>query len=112
MSTQSIGTPSLTPAMHHILMSLLRGDLHGYAIMQEVAARSGVKLSPGALYAAMPRMLEQGLITELRRPPDPARDDPRRRYYRLTPFGRSVARAEANRLADLVQHARSRGLAR
>ena len=102
----------LPATVFHVLVALAGDDLHGYAIMQDVSDRTGVRLSPGALYTAIPRMLEQGLVTELRRPPDPAaRDDARRRYYRLTPFGRAVARAEANRLADLVQHARAQGLA-
>ena len=100
----------LPTAVFHILVSLATRDAHGYAIMQEVAARAGVKLGPGTLYTTIRRLLEQGLITELRTSPD-GDDDPRRRYYRLTPHGRAAARAEAARLADLVRQARATGLA-
>lgn len=103
----------LSPQVFHMLCSLAGGDQHGYAIMQEVAALSGGKerLSPGTLYGSIKRLLEQGLIVELRpheRPPD---DDPRRRYYRLTPFGRKVAKAEAARLHHSLEKARTYGLA-
>lgn len=101
----------LPTAVFHILVSLAGRDAHGYAIMQEVAARAGVRLGPGTLYTTVRRLLEQGLITELRTSPAADADDPRRRYYRLTPAGRAVARAEAARLADLVQQARTMGLA-
>jgi DNA-binding PadR family transcriptional regulator len=100
----------LPTAVFHILVSLATRDAHGYAIMQEVATRAGVRLGPGTLYTTIRRLLEQGLITELRTSPS-ADDDPRRRYYRLTPYGRAAARAEAARLADLVQQARTMGLA-
>jgi DNA-binding PadR family transcriptional regulator len=101
----------LQPAVFQILVALAGEDAHGYAIMQDVAARTGTKLGPGTLYTTMPRLLEQGLVTELRQRPAADKDDPRRRYYSLTPFGRAVARAEAARLAGLVAHARERGLA-
>jgi DNA-binding PadR family transcriptional regulator len=101
----------LQPAVFQILVALAGEDAHGYAIMQDVAARTETKLGPGTLYTTMPRLLEQGLVTELRRRPAADKDDPRRRYYSLTPFGRAVARAEAARLAGLVAHARERGLA-
>jgi DNA-binding PadR family transcriptional regulator len=98
----------LSPQVFDILIALAAGDQHGYAIMQEVAARSGgkVRLSPGTLYGCMKRMLEQGVVVELN-----AGDDSRRRYYRLTPFGRKVARAEAARLSDSLEQARIHGLA-
>ncbi len=103
----------LPTATFHILLALAGDDLHGYAIMQEVAARTGnaVKLSAGTLYRSIQRMLEQGLIEELRERPVPELDDERRRYYRLTTFGREVANAEARRLAALVKLARASGLA-
>jgi DNA-binding PadR family transcriptional regulator len=105
----------LSPQVFHILVALAGGDQHGYAIMREVAALSGGKdrLSPGTLYGSVKRMLEQGLIVELRQSERPAGpdDDRRRRYYRLTPFGRKVAKAEAARLADSLEHARVYGLA-
>jgi DNA-binding PadR family transcriptional regulator len=102
----------LQPAAFHILLSLTDGDRHGYAIMQDVAERTSgaLKLSAGTLYRSIQRMLEQGLIAEPRRRPAPADDDERRRYYRITPLGAAVARAETERLADLVRMARARGL--
>lgn len=105
----------LSPQVFHILVALAGGDQHGYAIMQDVASRTGgkMRLSPGTLYGSVRRMLEQGLIVELRegeRPTAPD-DDERRRYYRLTPFGRKVARAEAERLAESLEQARVYGLA-
>jgi DNA-binding PadR family transcriptional regulator len=105
----------LSPQVFHMLCSLAGGDQHGYAIMREVAALSGGKerLSPGTLYGSIKRLLEQGLIVELRsneRPSGPD-DDQRRRYYRLTPFGRKVAKAEAARLEDSLEKARTYGLA-
>ena len=102
----------LQPAAFHILVALADEDRHGYAIIQDVAARTGgdLRLSPGTLYRSIQRMLEQGIIVEPRERPDPEHDDERRRYYRITPFGRAVARAEADRLADLVKSARARGL--
>ncbi len=105
----------LSPQFFHILASLALGDQHGYAIMQEVAARTSgkLRLSPGTLYGSIQRMLEQGLIVELGESdrPTAANDDGRRRYCRLTPFGRQVAKAEAARLAEIVEQARSYGLA-
>lgn len=103
----------LQPATFHILIALADDDRHGYAIIQDVAARTGgaLKLSPGTLYRSIQRMLEQGLLVEPRERPRPADDDERRRYYRITPLGIAAARAEARRLADLVRMARARGLA-
>jgi DNA-binding PadR family transcriptional regulator len=81
--------------------------------MQDVAARTGgkIRLSAGTLYSSIRRMLEQGLIEELRDSPDPSSTDERRRYYRLTRFGRRVAAAEVERMNALVQQARATGLA-
>ena len=101
----------LPTAVFHILVSLAGRDAHGYAIMQEVATRAGVKMGPGTLYTTIRRLLEQGLVAELRTSPTSTEDDPRRRYYRLTPYGRAAARAEAARLTDLVRQARKLGLA-
>ena len=102
----------LPPATFHILMALADEDRHGYAMIQEVAARTGgrLKLSAGTLYRSIQRMLEQGLIVEPRVRPSAKDDDERRRYYRLTPFGRRVAEAEMHRLSDLVRIARHVGL--
>ncbi len=102
----------LQAAVFHILIALADRDRHGYSIMQDVAARTGgkVQLSPGTLYSSIRRMLEQGLIEELAESPDPSSTDERRRYYRLTRFGRRVAAAEVERLSALVQQARATGL--
>jgi DNA-binding PadR family transcriptional regulator len=103
----------LPPAVFHILLALAQEDRHGYALIQEIAARTGgeVRLGPGTLYRSIQRMLEQGLLVETRQRPAPPLDDPRRRYYRITPFGRAVARAEARRLSELVKLARAHGVA-
>ncbi|MCA1583053.1 MAG: PadR family transcriptional regulator [Acidobacteria bacterium] len=101
----------LPAATFHILMALAEEDRHGYAILQDVAARTRgeVRLGPGTLYRSIQRMLEQGLIVEVRERPAPEEDDERRRYYRITPFGGVVARAEGRRLAELVKLARASG---
>ncbi|MBV9034467.1 MAG: helix-turn-helix transcriptional regulator [Acidobacteriaceae bacterium] len=103
----------LPSATFHILMALAAGDRHGYAIIQEVAQRTNdrLRLGAGTLYRSLQRMLEQGLIIETADRPDPQSDDERRRYYRLTPYGESVARAEARRLTELVRLARASGFA-
>lgn len=103
----------LPPATFHILLALAADERHGYAIIQDVAARTGgeVKLSAGTLYRSIQRMLEQGLIEESRRRPAPEEDDERRRYYLLTPFGSAAARAEARRLTQLVKLAKASGFA-
>jgi DNA-binding PadR family transcriptional regulator len=101
----------LPPATLHILMALASEDRHGYAIIQDVAVRTDgqIKLSAGTLYRSIQRMLEQGLLIETRDRPAPEDDDERRRYYRITPLGERVARAEARRLAQLVRMARASG---
>jgi DNA-binding PadR family transcriptional regulator len=82
-------------------------------VLQEVERRTGgeLRLSAGTLYRSIQRMLEDGLISELRERPAPDEDDERRRYYRITPLGSAVARAEAARLSTLVRMARAVGLA-
>jgi DNA-binding PadR family transcriptional regulator len=103
----------LQPAMFQILLAVADNDRHGYAIIQDVADRTNgeIRLSAGTLYRSIQRMLEQGLIVEPRERPKPADDDERRRYYRITPLGEAVAKAETRRLADLVRMARARGFA-
>lgn len=100
----------LTPASFNILLALADRERHGYAIMREVALRTGGKtrLGPGTLYASIRRMLADDLIEESSERPDPELDDERRRYYRITDFGRQVAGGEAERLADLVAAARAK----
>lgn len=103
----------LPPAAFHILVAVADQERHGYAIMQDVAARTDgkLKLSPGTLYGSIKKMLQDGLIQELEERPDPEHDDVRRRYYRITRFGRDVARAEWSRLDKLLGQARATGLA-
>lgn len=101
----------LPPAVFHILMALADDDRHGYAIIQEVKTRTDgeVRLSPATLYRSIQRMLDDDLIVEVNERPAPELDDERRRYYRITKFGRAVAREEANRLSALVRLARASG---
>ena len=103
----------LPPATFHILLALADEDRHGYAIMQDIAQRTGgaIKLGAGTLYRSVQRMLEQGLVAEITARPAPEMDDERRRYYRITPFGRTVAKAEARRLAQMLKLARASGFA-
>ena len=98
----------LSPATLHILLSLAAEDLHGYAIMQEVARQSEgkYKLGPGTLYDNLQKLIQRKLVHELGH--RPADDDPRRRYYRLSSLGRGVLAAETNRLAGVVREARLR----
>ena len=96
----------LSPATLHILLSLAGEDLHGYAIMQRVSHQSEgqYKLGPGTLYDNLQKLLKRKLVEELgHRAED---DDPRRRYYRLTPLGRRVLASEVARLEDLVREAK------
>jgi DNA-binding PadR family transcriptional regulator len=112
MTTDPESLLPLSPATFHILLALVDQDRHGYAILQDIEARTGgeLRLSAGTLYRSIARMVEQGLIAEVTRRPPPDADDERRRYYRVTPFGRTVARSEMARLAGLVRMARARGL--
>lgn len=113
MTTDAESLLPLPSATFHILVALADEDRHGYAVIKEVAARTGgaLRLSPGTLYRSVERMLHQGLIREItpRRAAD--LDDERRRYYRITPFGRAVAAAEARRLSQMLALARASGLA-
>ena len=104
---------ALPVAAFHILIALADRERHGYAIMQDVAARTDgtLRIGPGTLYGSIKRMLHDGLIEELDERPDPDKDDVRRRYYRMTPLGRRVAIEETARLAKLVRQARATGLA-
>ncbi|HVL66326.1 MAG TPA: PadR family transcriptional regulator [Vicinamibacterales bacterium] len=103
--------PLSVPALH-VLLALADGDKHGYAIIKEVDRRTAgeVLLGAGTLYALVKRLLAEGLIAETTERPDPALDDERRRYYRLTPFGRRVAVAEVERLEGIVRQARAKKL--
>ena len=101
----------LQTSTFYILMALGDGERHGYAIIQDIAMRTGgdVKLSAGTLYRSIQRMQEQGLIIESRKRPAPEEDDERRRYYQITKFGTSVVRAELRRLTSLLKLARTKG---
>jgi DNA-binding PadR family transcriptional regulator len=102
----------LTAATFQILMTLVTGEHHGYAIMKEIEKSTGgqVRLGPGTLYGSLKRLLEDGLVDECGERADPAMDDERRRYYRITKFGLSVARAEAQRMDAVVRTARQKKL--
>jgi DNA-binding PadR family transcriptional regulator len=102
----------LTPAVFHILLALADGELHGYAIMQEVAksTEGRIKMGPGTLYGTIKRLLEAKLVEESDERPDPGVDDERRRYYRVTAVGRRVLKAEAARLEALVKLAQGKRL--
>ena len=100
----------LTPISFEILLALLNGERHGYAILQAVEERlaASLPLRTGTVYRALARLLDEELIE--RSGGDGSGDDPRRRYYRITAHGRAVARAEARRLADQVAAARAHRL--
>jgi DNA-binding PadR family transcriptional regulator len=96
----------LSPAALHILLALVHEDRHGYGIMQEVARQSDnrYRLGPGTLYDNLEKLLNQGVVEESAR--RSSADDPRRRYYRLTGFGRRLLATEITRLEGLVREAR------
>ena len=101
-------TPPLSRVAMYILLAIGPEERHGYAIMHEVRriTDGAVKLGPGAIYTTIKRLLADGFIEESDERPDPELDDRRRRYYRLTALGRSVAAAEVRRLEALVSNAR------
>lgn len=98
----------LTPVQHHILLTLLEGERHGYAIMQSVEWITGgaVRMGPGTLYGAIKRLLDNRLVEEADEHTDPA-DDERRRYYRISTDGRRAVVAETARLQRLVTFAKT-----
>jgi DNA-binding PadR family transcriptional regulator len=102
----------LTPQQFHILLALTDGERHGYGIIVEIAERTGgaLRLGTGTLYTAVARMVTLGFLSEAARRPVRDDDDDRRRYYRLTPLGRAVLKAEAARLEALLRHARQKGI--
>jgi DNA-binding PadR family transcriptional regulator len=110
--TQIESAVPLTPAVFHILLALLDGEQHGYAIMQSVAAATDgqLRMGPGTLYGTIKRMLEARLIEECGERPESEKDDERRRYYRLTDLGRRAAGLEAKRMENLVNIARGKKL--
>lgn len=104
----------LPAAAFQIMLSLADGELHGYGIMRQVEEQTSgrVRLGPGTLYSSIQGMLEEGLIEEVDGGSDPEVGHERRRYYRLTSSGRKLARAEAERLADLLRVARAKKILR
>jgi DNA-binding PadR family transcriptional regulator len=112
MNEEIQGFLPLSPANLYILLSLAAEDRHGYGIMQEVARQSEgqYKLGPGTLYDNLQKLTNQGIVEDA--PRKSADDDPRRRYFRLTKFGRSVLAADVERLEELVRAAKGRLRAR
>jgi len=104
----------LPSAAFQILLALAGEDLHGYAIMRQVAEQTGgrIRLGPGTLYSSIRVLLENGLIEESAAREDPESADERRRYYRLTSAGLKLARTEAERLAEVLRIARARKILR
>ena len=102
----------LTPAIFNILLALADGERHGYSIMQEISSqtRGRLRIGPTTLYRSIKHMLGDGLIIESDERPDPALDDERRRYYRLTNLGQRVAAAEISRLEQTLAVAHSKSL--
>ncbi len=98
----------LKPDAFYVLLVLLRGERHGYAIMRDAAKDSDgrVELQAGALYRLLARLLADGLVAESQRRPAADADDERRRYYRITALGRRVIAADAERMAALAEEAR------
>jgi DNA-binding PadR family transcriptional regulator len=93
-----------------VLLSLADGERHGYGITLDILGRTSarMRLEPGNLYRSLRTLLDAGIIEESERRPAPDLDDERRRYYRITPFGRKVAAAETARLADIVALAKGK----
>lgn len=100
----------LPPAVFHVLLALADGEKHGYAVMKEIRTRTNgaVALGASTLYGIVKRLVDAELIEESSERPDPALDDERRRYYRLTDAGRAVAVAESRRLEATLGIARAK----
>ncbi len=100
--------PPLSRTAMHVLLAIGPEERHGYAIMREITrmTEGATRLGPGGVYTTIKRLLDDGLIEECDERPDPELDDQRRRYYRLTAVGRTVATVEVRRLQTLVQAAR------
>lgn len=104
----------LPSAAFQILLALVGEDLHGYGIMRQVAEQTDgrMRLGPGTLYSSIQTLLEEEFIEEVDHCGDASQGVERRRYYRLTSAGRRLARAEADRLADLLRVARFKKILR
>ena len=112
ISSSLVPGQPLTPAVFHILLALVDGDKHGYAIMKDVEDQTDgrIKLGAGTLYGTIKRLLAAGLIVEIDERPDPELDDERRRYYHLTALGQQFAVQENQRLTQAVKVARQKQL--
>jgi DNA-binding PadR family transcriptional regulator len=101
----------LKPQDYHILFALLGGECHGYRMVKEIARQTDgrIRMEAGNLYRSIRRLIRDGLVTESDRRPAPEADDERRRYYRITDFGKRVFAAETERLRSLVAAAEARG---
>lgn len=111
MDVDPAGLLPLTSVALNVLLALADEERHGYGIILEVEGRTGgeVRLGPGTVYGAVKRLRESGLIEDSGERPDPALDDERRRYYRLTDLGEGVLAAEVGRLESLVRAAQRKG---
>ena len=111
-ATKTETTPPISPQVFQILLSLLDGPMHGYALIQDIRRRTegDVVLTASTLYAAVKRLLASGWIDEVEPDTPPPDHDDRRRYYRITSRGRSAARTEAHRLERLTAMARDKRL--
>jgi DNA-binding PadR family transcriptional regulator len=109
MARSATRSQPLPPAVFHLLLALRDGEQHGYALMQRVEQLTdgSMRMGPGTLYGAIKRMLADGLIEETEERPDPALDDQRRRYYRVTADGERACATEVQRLETLLRNARS-----
>ena len=112
MARRSDWPDSLTPAAFHILLALADKNRHGLGIVDEIDARTGgeVTMGPGSLYGTIKRLRGVGFIAETAAIPDPSNDDPRRRYYAITPSGREALSREARRMEVMVHVARSKSI--
>jgi DNA-binding PadR family transcriptional regulator len=102
----------MTPVVFHVLLSLADGEAHAYRVMKEIATRTdgAVKIGPGSLHFTLSKLLEAAMIVEASERPDRDLDDARRKYYRMTEFGRAVLESEVSTLADIVELARAKDL--
>ncbi len=109
MTREQDHSPKISPPKFHVMVALADEDRHGYAIMKEVSERTGgrVQLTASTLYGIIKRLLDDGWIVETTGRVALAGDDPRRRYYRLTPRGRTEAQTEADRMAQVLKLART-----
>ena len=102
----------MTPVVFHVLLALADGDSHAYQIMKDIPERTDgtLEVGPGSLHFTLGKLVDAGMVEESDERPEPEEDDARRKYYRLTAYGREILRSEASLLADIVSYASERGL--